>query len=408
MRRAPRFTEKLLVVADDIPNSVAALSWYPFGYGNTLEQILTAHNLRSEGELKGTLPRTFANYLQEVTPVLALATSCLANPAASFADGCPGDLKIIMIALDSLGEQPWQLDPLQEFLAGLPQALYLIQVCRDETAESLLPYIDPADNLLITNPEIFFKQTDLENFLHSYRETLVNIWRGIVQNPFDARCKENVFKEPYIDPRHGQFMKKDSRPGMAMNRICRQYNRVLPLLAAEARDVAMVKRLSIEQTINLGRAAAVQEFLMSLIKEEVRRQPEYPVSVAGIRQSLFALPVDEPFKLRELQPVELIVIRPAVARRQPDPFQCQILAELGFNPGVMAVVHFDRSEIGIKLEALEDLVTVEPISAELPLWSSLNTSGRFGMSEISLGLRVEESFFRPRDKNYDNRGSLLP
>ncbi len=407
MKRAPRFMERLLVVADDIPGSIDALSWYPFGHGNSLEQILTAHNLRSEGELKGTLPRSFANYLQEVTPVLALTTGCLSNPAASLVDDCPGDLKIIMLVLDSLGERPWQLDQLVDLLTGQSQILYLIQVCRDGTAESLLPLIDQVDNLLVIGPEIYSRQTELENFLHSFRETLVNIWRGIAQNPFDARCVNSVFKVPYINPRHGQFMKNDSRSEKAMDRMCREYNSVLPLLAAEARDVAMLRRLSMEQTVNLGRTAAIQEFLMSLIKEEVRKQPAYPVSVAGIRRSLFALPTDEPFKLRQLQPFNLTVIRLAGSRRQPDPYQCQILTDLGFDPGVTAVVHFGRPEIEVQLEALDDLVVVELFSAELPIWCSQKIPGQYNMSERSLGLRVEESFFRPQDKKYDNRRSLL-
>ena len=87
--------------------------------------------------------------------------------------------------------------------------------------------------------------------------------------------------------------------------------------------------------------------------------------------------------------------------------QCESLAELGFDLGVMAVVHYERSGVAPRLDALEGLVTVETLSAELPVWSSHKIAGQISMSERSLGLRVEESFFRSQDKKYDKRGTVL-
>lgn len=406
MRRGPRLTEKLLVAADDIPDNSAVLSWYPFGHGNTLEQIITAHNLRTEGELKGALPGPFADCLWEVAPAMVISTGKVAEFLLS-PSGSRGPIKVVIFPLDGLDEPTDLLQPLLNLLLCQSQIVHFIQISQRSAYDSLRPRLDSTANLLSPDPEIFNKQADLEMFLHGLRESLVNVWQGIAQNPFDVRCPDSVFKDPHIYPRYGQFMKPSSRSEQLTARVCWEYNRVLARMAAEARDVAMARRLSHEGTINLGRTAAVQEFLLALIREQVRERPNYPVSVDGLRQSLFDLPVNEPFRLRDLQPATVVMVRLTGARSKPDIARSQALADLGFDSGAMAVLHFDLPHITARLEELKELVSVESLTVELPAWNSQKLAGQFGMSERSLGLRVEESFFRDQDREYDKPGNLV-
>jgi hypothetical protein len=390
MIQRPGNAEKVFVLTERPQDKVAALDWRPFKSGNTLGEMITAHNIRCNGLLKEKTPRPFADCLAEITPALTINTNLQKGPGP-YAYNEVNNLKILLLDLDRGGFNPRELEPIRADLERKKRTVHLIQVSHSSKSISQAQYFGDESCILSTNPEVFRQQSDLECFLHAFREAYEAGWRGVVQNPFDASCLEKVYNEPYIHPRRGHFLRPGSEKGRSIKRVYREYRRAMPELLSEVRDAAIARELEEEQVVNLGRAAAVQELLLTLIIERVRPRPGYPISVRSIRIPSLEIPADRPLGMKELRPRKLLELRLSGPIGRLSQEQHRALTDLGFTAGARVSVQFDRPGVWERIALVEDTVRSERFAADLPSWRVNPRQPRVCLNENAFGLPIKES-----------------
>lgn len=393
MKHGSRYAEELVVLSDEPRDTSTILNWRPYGSGNTLGEIVTAHNLRSQASFMQSVPGLAVDCIKSVLPILCTAALTTAD-LDSLKDERLERIKIILLDLDNVDSQADRLVKFSRRFSDQQRILHLLLIGRTGSASSYVEAFKDSPYVHLAGARICRQQSQLEACLRAFYQTFGRAWVGVVRNPFDTLCPDNVISEPYIHPRHRHFIYPRCRQSRAVGRACQAYQTARPAIVADVRDVALAKSLSAEQTMTLGRSAAIQEFLLALVTERVRPGPGYPASVRDIRLSLFDMEVDTSFDLRNVQRTSLLQLHLAQSRRRPTQDQCDTLAELGFSQGVLAVVHSDSPEVRALAERLEDLITIRAFDADLPNWRAKTRPTSMGLNEISLGLRIEESFAR--------------
>jgi hypothetical protein len=399
MKQGSHWVEELLVLYQRPEEKAVVPGWRPFSEGDTLEEIVSDHNLHCQEIVKQKIPPHLLECAKAIRPSLKIIWGEL-DPKQR-----PGGLElgrptILLLDLNTLQGDVNKLIPFRDILVRQRRLVHLVQVRRSIPATSIISFFEGAACILIAGQEVFERQTELEAFLATFRQVHGDSWAGIGQNPLDAPCQKGAYAEPYIHPRHGHFINSLSEEGESIRRVYLAYHDRLPALAAETRDVAMARKLPAEQAINLGRSAAIQELLLALVAERARQRPVYPVSVEAIRQPLFNVPADQPLELNQLKEVKLIAVHLRQVRLQPTPEECCQLDGLGLAKGAFVAVHHDQPALWERIQSLEGLVTAQTLTAELPGWQMLPSPCEVGLSEFSFGLRIEESFSRGADKRY--------
>lgn len=399
MKQGSRWVEELLVLYWRPGERAGVPGWRLFKGGNTLEEIVSDHNLRCQSVIKSIIPAQLVGCVKAVQPSLKIVWIDLGQIQHHERLNI-GRPTILLLDLDNLGEDWGKLASFWDALSRQRRLVHLAQVRASTSARALIPNLEDIPCLLLIGEGVFQKQSEFEAFLAAFCQAHADIWSGIAQNPFDAPCQKGAYTEPYVHPHHGHFINPMSEEREAIRRVYLAYHDSLPALAAQARDAALARNLPAEQVVNLGRSAAIQELLLAFVVEKARRSPVYPVSADGIRQSLFDIPAGKPCELNQLQEVTLVVIRLPHGRLQPTREECQHLAELGLAKGAFAAVHYDRPALWDKIEKLGDLVWAETFTAQLPDWQRAPGLGEVGLSENSFGVRIEESFSRGVDHRY--------
>jgi len=400
MSQGLRNTEELLVLTCTPQDAITAIEWRPFKQGNKLGEIITAHNLRCHGLLQEKTPKAFVDCLPEIRPALTIGT-CLAEETGNLDRDRLRRIKILLIDLDSDKHILRRLEPIKQQLAGLNRIFHLIQVSRSPRPVSWAGFFGEKVIVLKSDPEVITKQSDLEKFLHHYREAYENSWAGVIHNPLDAPCLEKKYREPYIHPSRSHFLRPGSEEGKSVERLYRAYRRGLPSLLSDIRDVAMARQIPEDQVANLGRSAAIQELLLTLITERMRPYPGYPISVNSIRMPLYDMPAVRPLEMREVQKARLLELKLLKPIRTLNPEQKGFLTELGFSDGMLTVIHFDGPAVWEKTSQLEGILKSESFSAELPSWPVKFENGQVGLNEVSFGLQIKESFSKDMEVQYE-------
>ena len=390
MNQGVRNTEELLVLTCSPKDAKAPIDWRLFKNGNTLGEMVTAHNLRLDGLLQLRTPKDFRDCLRGIKPALTIG-ACLAKDMVSQGSERFGNVKILLLDLDS-GEMDLQrMELIGQHISDLKQVFHLVQVSRSSQPVSWAGFFADNSRLLPTEPDVFTKQAELENFLHHFRKVYEEAWMGVVDNPLDAPCLEKVYNEPYVHPSHGYFLKPGSKEGQSVERLYRLYRMRLAGLLMNIRDASIARHLSEQETTNLGRNAAMQELLLTLVAESARPQPDYPVSVEPIRRALSEIPADQPVGLKDLVKMRLLVTHRLKPVSLLDDQQKQLLIELGVSYGILTAVHYDQPEIWNKISQLEGIVKGERLTAELIDWPAKRDFRPVRLNEVSVGLNIEES-----------------
>jgi hypothetical protein len=393
MKQGVRNTEELLVLTCTPKDTSAVIEWRPFKQGNTLGEIVTAHNLRCDGILQERTPKEFIECLPEIKPALTIG-SCLAEDSDRLDGDRLGRVKILLLDLDSEEHTLQRMEPIKQQISKVDQMFYLVQVSRSSRPVSWAGFFGESRQILRTDPEICTKQSEMKKFLHQFREAYENGWMGVIRNPLDSPCLEKAYYEPYIHPSRGHFIKPDSEEGKSVARIYRTYRSRLPNLVSSVRDSAMARQLPADQVVNLGRTAAIQELLLTLIAERLRPSPRSPVSVSPIRMPLMDIPASQSMGLRDIRKIQLLGVHRLKPIHQLDESQLELLEELGMNHGVLTSIHFDRPEIWEHIDRMGDILKAEKFTAELPGWPVKYTSRQVGLNEVSFGLNIEESLLK--------------
>ncbi len=399
MKQGSHWVEELLVLYQRPDERAGVPGWRPFKDGDSLEEIISDHNLQCQEIVKQNIPTRLLECAKAIRPSLKIVwreLDQIQRPVHLIL----GRPTVLLLDLDALQGDVSKLAPFRDALARQRRLVHLLQVCRSFPTESRFPFFEKVACILSTGKEVCEQQSDLESFLAAFRQTHGDIWTGIGQNPYDAPCQKGAYTEPYVHPRHGHFINPMSEEGESIRRVYLAYHDRLPALAAQARDVAMARKLPAGQAINLGRAAAIQELLLALIAEKARHRPVYPVSVEAIRQPLFNVPAGQPFELNQLKEFKLVAVHLPHVRLQSTLEECEQLDGLGLAKGAFVAVHHDRPALWERIRRLEGLVKAETLTAELPDWQVAPSPCEVGLSEISFGVRIEESFSRGIDHGY--------
>ena len=390
MNQGVRYTEELLVLTCTPIDTNTVIEWRPFKQGNTLGQIVTAHNLRCDGILQERTPKEFVDCLPEIKPALTIG-SCLAENSDQLNADRLGKVKILVLDLDSEEHSLQRMEPIRQQLSEIDQMFYLVQVSRLSRPVSWAGFFGESSHILRTEPEIFTKQSEMEKFLHRFRGAYENGWAGVIRNPLDAPCLEKSYNEPYVHPSRRHFLKPDSREGKSVERIYRTYRSRYPNLVSSVRDTAIARQLPDDQVVNLGRTAAIQELLLTLIAERARPSSVSPVSVSPIRMPLKNIPVIQPVELSDLRAAQLVGVHRLKPIEQLDESHLSTLEELGMKYGVPTAIHHDHPDIWGRIEKMGDILKGEKFTAELPNWPAECTDRQVGLNEVSFGLDIKES-----------------
>lgn len=401
MNKGPWNTEEVLVLTCTPQDLVTALEWRPFRQGNNLGEIITAHNLRCDGLMQKKTPETFVDCLPGIKPALTIGT-CLADDTSNLTAERLSRVKILLLDLDSSKHNQQRMEPIRNQLAKGDRIYHLVQISRSSRPVSWAAFFGKNACILRSDPEVFQKQPEFEKFLHGFRDAYENAWTGVIRNPLDAPCLEKVYNEPYIHPSRGHFLKPQSKEGKSVERVYRDYQWALPNLLAGIRDVAIARRLPEDQAANLGRTAAIQELLLTLIAERARPNPGFPVSVNPIRMPLYYMPAARPLEMRELQKIRLVGLQLIKPIHELNAGHRETLADLGFSDGVRAVVHFDRPDVWDNINRHEGILKSKRFGAELPGWQVRLGNFQAGLSEISFSLSIEESLSRDLEVQYSH------
>jgi hypothetical protein len=393
MKQGSQWIEELLILSRQPEDGNDRPDWRPFAGGQTLEEFVARHNrLCREAVLENTSNQLVA-CADSVTPVLKIRQVHLDNLTGRdrFKLGRPA---LLLLDLDTLQGAADQLEELRKAFSQQKRLLHLLQVSGSAQAQSYAPIFESTACVLLGEREIFCQEEELNEFFNTFGRAHGDVWHGIARNPYDAPCRNGLYAEPFVHPRHGHFIQPMSDSGETIRRVFLAYRDALPAIAARTRNIALARKLDTEQSRNLGRASAIQELLLDLVAETVRRRPVYPVSVENIRFPLVQVPVDEPLELNQLREMKLVAVHLRPSKLQPAQEECEKLAGLGVAKGAFAAVHRDRPGLWQRLEGLGEIVSAEQFTAELPAWNDKPRRGDLSLNEACFGVRIEESYSR--------------
>ena len=225
----------------------------------------------------------------------------------------------------------------------------------------------------------------------------------MARNPFITPCQSSLYGEPQIHPRHSHFVDSECSEGEIIRRVYQGYQKIVPELVVRVRDEAIANNLPPRLARNLGRLAAVQEFLLLLAIEQNCPQLDSPISIKtstkAIRWPLSNIPVERSFDLLHLQETELLFVQLSLDLRQPTHREKEILTGLGFVGHTTAVILFDQPDARDKITSLSEIISVKPFKASLPIWQTTPAVEMVGLNEAAFGINVEESFSRSLDES---------
>lgn len=387
--------EELLVLSERLRESQAIFEWTPFSAGETLADLINRHNQLNDQTMAELIPPEFMACIGCVALELAISGLNLRQIESATLDDL---VQIKIVLLDT------EARPADEVMAAVFKALsrpqqfsHLIQVGQE--VASALPDAELAGlrGVLVPPNRIFTNQIQFEEFFGCYRWFQARAWLGVAQNPYDSPCRESLYSEPYIHPRHSHFVDPTSPAGETIAGVYQIYHQNLPELVGQVRDVALARGLTGDQTVTLGQTAAIQEFLLTQVAARARRYPAELVTVRALGRPLLELPVAGTINPQALRETALLAIRRTAVEHGLGEHQGQLMAQLGLAERVNVVVGLDGPELRDALAALDDLVEVSPFYAELPAWGPALLPTGIRLDERAFGLAVEESFCRPYD-----------
>lgn len=381
--------EDVIVYTSQMQESAGGVSeWRPFSGGDQLSTLIANYNDRCKQMFRQILTGLIE---EQVMAVIHFLNIFPLHPQATLPDQEKlWQTKIIVVDLATAQKAPDLLASLVERIADHPHVIHLIQIAEDKTAPPQTVLFHSLRYPALSEPPVFYTQRQLESFFEQFLHAYLKAWEGAAQNPFDKSHHIIGNGDPYIRPYRRRFLQSQSETGKAIRFMYRDYHTQLPDLIADVRDVALVRHLSPDQTVNLGRAAAIQEFTLIHIINQLDPSTKHWVSVDPIRQSLFEIPVDAPLKLDQIQKTDLLELSRVVTSQKPALMAEDVLQKLGFVEKVSKVVCVAHPDIREQLESLEGLVRSRLFSAELPVWLAPPRPMGFIMTEAALGVRVED------------------
>jgi hypothetical protein len=404
MMQASRMVEEILVLNQQSMDEQTVLDWRPFQQGSTLGDILADHHQSCQKAISANTPVKYVDCIEDQMPHFSPGYTSL--PRGEYPAIAENEIPIFKLDRTKMVILDWEAlsnrhDILEQLLASVSRQKHFIRLVL------LAPQLSPDfselffESFLITNLDICQKKYDLEEIFRSYCQALGDVWWGVARNPFITPCQGSLYGEPQVHPRHGHFIDSGCSEGDIIRRVYQEYQNIVPELVVRARDEVLVNHLPPRLSRNLGRLAAVQEFLLLLAIEQNCSQLESSTSMKtsteALRWPLSDIPVERSFDLLRLQETELLLLQLS-CHQQPTPLEAEMLSEIGFVGQLTAVILFDRPNVWEMITPLTEFVTVQSFRATLPTWEMTSDTETVGLNEAAFGINIEESFSRSLDE----------
>ena len=404
MKQASQMVEEVLVLNQQSMDEQTILDWRPFQQGSTLGDILDDHHRSCQEAIRDNTPAKFVDCAQDQIPWFSPVQAC--PPADGRSATVENEISVFKLEQTKIILLDWEAvsncqDFLDQLLSSLGKQKHFVHLIL--LGPQLLPDFSDLffESFLITHLDVCQNQLVLEKILRNYRQALGDVWWGVARNPFITPCQSNLYGEPQVHPRHSHFIDSGCSEGNIIRRVYQEYQKIVPELVVRARDEALVNNLPPKLSRNLGRLAAVQEFLVLLAIEQNCPQLDSSVSIEtsteALRWPLSNIPVERSFDLLNLQETELLFLQLSLDQCPPSLIEEEMLSELGFAELTTALILFDQPDVWTKITPLSEIVTVQPFKASLPKWERMPTAETVGLNETAFGIHIEESFSRSLD-----------
>jgi hypothetical protein len=342
----------ILALANKPETGTSIQDWCPFEGGSPLYKIVDKHNGKclQKYQSLGWLEEDIEKFGEGIT---------VDNHDLSTLDQMrTKDLKqidIILLSIDALDlskkELEKSLQKLKLRLSKLDKKYFLLQVSHGTSASSQREKFIPLA-IIPSRPEIMPDQAAFEKWLETF-------------SGFYYLALDSAFKSP-ID-----VISSSERRGPQIGRAISAHEKAIPAIASDARSLALYYGLSKRETVALSQRAAMQEFLLSCLAENVRTTGKHHIVFDSLR-----LPIEDiPFRPLSIKPTmqkaKLIGLSLSGPTHDLTKEQSVILNDLGLKKGSV-VIQFDKKNIRNQIESLGDTVRTVNFSAQLPRWPSSN------------------------------------
>lgn len=315
------------------------LQWRPFEGGRTLDELVEGHNKRCMDSLRSRWMRDYISSLAELVEVVKFDLSRVDQLSIEEFKG----IRILLVDLDAVRGREQQLATIRVKMNHYSDryTFYLVQIARVAGARSVLGEFDLLPVYLPRGEEILTDEKQLREFLGSFCNYLYI--RDVPEPP-----------SPDEDP--------------LADKIRQSYVDRLPTIAADMRDTAMARGLSVEEAQIMARAQATEELLLARVEEQARPDPEYRVVVDSLREPITDDHLDVYAHSPTLRSFDLLELNATRPLDELTDEQRGIMGGLGIEGDDVAAVHFDKSSVHEAMDALGDAIEFSEFSAQLPSW----------------------------------------
>lgn len=332
---------RLLALADAPEQGRSILDWRPFGK-DTLDTIITDHNKRCyDSYLREAWHPQFIEELVEGITIEPRDLSKVSELRKE--DFAP--VSIIMLDHDAIQGKEKTFNVIKALvnLVGKIKEYFLPQISLRPTDIS---YFNHFEGLPFTrsNPEIIMDQETFVNWLNLFCRAYRNAIEAVLPAP--------------------------SSP-LATPKTTRAYAESIPEVASRVRDAAIIRGLSEEETRTLARQAAMQEFALLQVEENIRTRARPRVVLDAIREPVVGMAVEprvfEPgVETSVLKPVQLVEVYLAAPKDKLTPDERAAVRGLGIRGKTFSAVHPDQPATWKKIRGLKGIVETNTFKAELP------------------------------------------
>lgn len=335
---------RLLALSFTPKSGRSILDWHPFNQ-RTLGKIIDDHNKQCLDEYlrRGWVPDDIEAMVQTIDIVLSDLSNVKELRVRDYRT-----IGIVVVDLSEIDRIKAELNNIKYQISAYRHPFHLPQISQAEKAVSAADSFRPLP-FLSTDPEIIRTEPEFEAFLgrlcYFYRIAIDTIRSA---SPPPDTPPDDPALQGYIDR--------------------------IPNLAASIREAAIARDLTKNETVVLAQRASVQELVLNRLAEQIRSGERHKIRVAGVREKVFDIPVDQQevsdVPLEDVNLVRLDLEHPILTLRTA---QRGVIGKLGLRRKGHTGIFFDEPSLWRRVERLGIAVKATRFSAQLPRWTSLTS-----------------------------------
>lgn len=332
----------LLALAYTPTPGTSILDWCPFSGGDKMNTIIEKHNARCMQHYQDKL-----DWLPEDIKALGEGINIVQHDLSTLSQlqEKVTDIDILLVDLDAFKEKTTKIEEninhLKVRMSRKPKKYHFLQISKTSNASSQRTYFTPL-SIVPSMPEILSDQKTFESYL------------GIKFCGLYCTSVNSAFDELKSHPPTGV----DPNDTRAML----EYVDV-PGIAANVRDTAILKNMSVTETEKLARRAATQETYLTPIAERFRTETESQIVLDPIREPVDKITIEQEPHLQQVNLLKVSLARPW---RELTTEQRNVSSNMGLRGESFAAIHLDQPTIKIQVDSLKDVVKTTKFSAMLP------------------------------------------